>query len=92
MVLSCPFNGSFLLFINEYLNTLSVNRAKGANNRTFIPMLSYADGLLFRQIEALAETFNTAGRVKDALLPGEEWMTFRANVHLQDWLDTDGLK
>ena len=30
-------------------------------------MLSYADGLLFRQIEALAETFNTAGRVKNAL-------------------------
>jgi len=32
--------------------------------------------LLFRQIEAFAEALDTAGRVKDALLAGEEWMAF----------------
>jgi hypothetical protein len=48
--------------------------------------------LLFRQIEALAETLDTTGRVKNTLLPGKERMAFGANVRLQDRFGTHGFK
>jgi hypothetical protein len=42
--------------------------------------------LLFLDIKALAETLNTTGGVKDALLAGKERMTFRADVNFQERL------
>jgi hypothetical protein len=48
--------------------------------------------LLFRQIEAFAEPLDTASRVKNTLLPGEERMAFGAHVRLQDRFGTHGFK
>ena len=49
-------------------------------------------GLLFWQVEALAETLYAARGVQNALLSCKERMALRANVNLQNRLNTDGLK
>jgi hypothetical protein len=38
---------------------------------------------LFFDVKAFPEALDTTGGVKNALLPGKEWMAFRANVNLQ---------
>ena len=48
--------------------------------------------LLFWQVEALAETLHAACGVQDALLPGKERVTLRADVNLQNRLNTEGFE
>ncbi len=55
-------------------------------------MTSFRNSLLFRQIEAPAETLHTPGRVKNALLPGEERMAIWTDIDLQHRLGTHCFK
>jgi hypothetical protein len=48
--------------------------------------------LFFLQVEAFAETLNTTGGIKDALLTSEERMALGADINLQQRFDAQRLK
>jgi hypothetical protein len=52
-----------------------------------LPLPTLRHVLLFFEIKALAEALHAASAVKDALLPGEEGMTVRADIYAQILLD-----
>lgn len=56
------------------------------------PLFTSLAQLFVLDIEAFAEALHAPGSVKNTLLPGEERVALRADIHLQDWLDTQRLK
>lgn len=93
-VLSWPFNGSFPLYKKH---AQLQKQEQGIKEVSLIPVIYTRMGaiyqaLLFRQVEALAETLHAAGGVQDTLLPRIERMALRADINLQNRLNAFSFK
>jgi hypothetical protein len=73
-------------------------RDKGLHTLSFIPYPytipcnNIRCKLFFLQVEAFAEALHTTSGVENTLLPGEEWVTLRADIDLEYRADAKRLE